>query len=396
LIRLLPLLAPLVLSACAATSAFDGPAAVSKDGRSFVDAGGDPVFWLGDTQWDLFTAFREDEARAILDDRRSKGFNVLQVMVFGVKGVTRPNVHGERPFVSEDPLSPNQKYFKPIDVIVRMAEERNITLVVGLYHKSPDFSKVITLGRARGWAAWMGKRYASSPNLMWSMYPEAKDSSLPIVRELAAGVAEGDGGRHLITVHPDPAPASSSWIHGESWLAFNTLQTFQSSRLNYTMVAADRARTPVKPVVNGEARYEAEGGTTPLMVRRGAWWSVLAGGFYTYGHGGNWQKPADWKAWLDSPASREMKVMGDFFRSLDWWTLVPDPSLVPGSSEQIAAARSANRDWTVVYLPAGGAVTVASVPGRATWLNPADGTTAPATAPFTAPKDWPDAVLFFR
>jgi hypothetical protein len=31
-----------------------------------------------------------------------------------------------------------------------------------------------------------------------------------------------------------------------------------------------------------EARYEAEGGTTPLMVRRGAWWSVLAGGFYTY------------------------------------------------------------------------------------------------------------------
>ena len=394
--RFLPLLAPLMLSACAATAAFDGPAGVAKDGRSFVDTGGEPVFWLGDTQWDLFTAFKEEEARAILDDRQAKGFNVLQVMVFGVKGVTRPNVHGERPFVSEDPLSPNEKYFQPIDAIVRMAEERNITLVIGLYHKSADFSKVITLGRARSWAAWVGKRYCSAPNLMWSMYPEAKDSYLPILRELVAGVAEGDGGRHLITVHPDPAPSSSSWIHGEPWLSFNTLQTFQSNFLNYKMVAADRARTPAKPAVNGEARYEAEGGTAPLMVRRGAWWSVLAGGFYTYGHGGNWRNPTEWRAWLDAPASRQMKVMGDFFRSLDWWTLEPDPSLVSGSSEEIAAARSASRDWTVVYLPTGGAVTVASVPGRPRWLNPADGTTRPATAPFVAPNNWSDAVLFFR
>jgi len=392
---LLPL-APLILASCAATSTFDGPAAVSKDGRSFVDAGGNPVFWLGDTQWDLFTAFREEEVRAILDDRRAKGFNVLQVMILGVKGVNRPNVHGEMPFVSEDPLSPNDKYFVRVDKIVRMAEERRLTLVVGLYHQSPEFGKAVTLGRARSWAAWLAKRYASAPNIIWSMYPKAKEDSLFIIRELAMGVVEGDAGRHLMTVHPDPAPASSSWIHGEPWLSFNTLQTFQSNHLNYTMVAADRARTPPKPVVNGEARYEAEGGTTPLMVRRGAWWSVLAGGFYTYGHGGNWQKPADWKAWLDSPASRQMKVLGDFFRSIDWWTLVPDPSLVAGPSDQIAAARSANRDWTVIYLPEGGTVTVASVPGRATWLNPADGATLPATAPFTAPKDWTDAVLFFR
>lgn len=393
--RILPLLAPLVLASCATASRFDGPAAVAKDGRSFFDAGGDPAFWLGDTQWDLFTAFKEDEARAILDDRRSKGFNAIQVMIVGVKGVKRPNVHGERPFVSEDPLTPNEDYFKRIDAIVRMAEERNQTLIIGLYHKSPDWSKVITVDRARSWAAWLGKRYASAPNVMWSMFPEAKDSYLPVIRELAAGVAQGDGGRHLITVHPDPAPASSSWIHAEPWLAFNTLQSFQSTYLNYKMVVADRDRTPAKPAVNGEARYEAEGGTTPLMVRRGAWWSVLAGGFYTYGHGGNWQKPAEWRTWLDSPASRQMKVMGAFFRSLDWWNLVPDPSLLSGAAGENVAARSVNRDWAVVYLPQGGAVTVAGVAGRPRWINPADGTSHPAEAPFAAPKEWPDAVLLF-
>jgi hypothetical protein len=119
---------------------------------------------------------------------------------------------------------------------------------------------------------------------------------------------------------------------------------------------------------------------------------VLAGGFYTYGHGGNWQKPADWKNWLDSPGSRQMKVMADFFRSLDWWNLVPDASL--GSGE-IAAARSANRTWTVFYLPQGGTVSVDAVRGRGTWINPADGTSRPAAAPYTAPKEWSDAVLFF-
>jgi hypothetical protein len=389
------LLAPILVASCAAAYRFDGPAAVGQDGRSFADAGGDPVFWQGDTQWELFTAYQEGEARAILDDRRAKGFNVVQVMLLGVKGVRRSNVHGDLPFVSDDPLTPNENYFKPIDAIVRLAQERQLTLAIGLFHKSPDWSKLITEARARSWAAWVGRRYASAPNIIWSMYPEAKDSYLPIVRELAAGVAEGDGGRHLITVHPDPAPASSSWIHQEPWLAFNTIQSFQSNFLNYRMVTADRARVPAKPTVNGEARYEAEGGTTPLMVRHGAWWSVLGGGFYTYGHGGNWQKPGEWRAWLDSPASRQMKVLGDFFRSLDWWNLVPDLSLISGPVAENVAARAANRDWALVYLPNGGAVAVASVPGRASWINPADGSSLPATAPFTAPKEWTDAVLFF-
>ncbi len=48
------------------------------------------------------------------------------------------------------------------------------------------------------------------------------------------------------------------------------MQSFSSGFLNYQMVTADYARTPLKPVVDGEARYEAEAGTTPLMVRNGA------------------------------------------------------------------------------------------------------------------------------
>jgi hypothetical protein len=44
------------------------------------------------------------------------------------------------------------------------------------------------------------------------MTPEAKPEFVPILRELAAGLCEGDGGAHLITFKTDPAPYSSGFI----------------------------------------------------------------------------------------------------------------------------------------------------------------------------------------
>jgi hypothetical protein len=39
--------------------------------------------------------------------------------------------------------------------------------------------------------------------IVWSMTPEAKPDFVPILRELAAGLHEGDRGAHLITVSVD-------------------------------------------------------------------------------------------------------------------------------------------------------------------------------------------------
>ncbi len=237
------------------------------------------------------------------------------------------------------------------------------------------------------------------------MYPTATNSFKPITLQLAAGLEEGSGGRLLITVHPDPW-ASSSWIHNERWLAFNTCQTFSSSFRNYEMVAKDYALQPPKPVVNGEARYENEAGTTPLQVRNGAYWSCLAGGFYSYGQGGNWLSPTNWKAWIDSPGSRQMKVLGDLFRSLEWWKLVPDRLVIPGAADERVAARSADGDWILAYLPRRGKVDInlerltSSKPVEAFWIDPQTGErrvigtySNSGTASFLAPAGWEDAVL---
>ena len=76
---------------------------VSPNGRYFIDQNGKSFFWLGDTQWELFRAFQLADVRAILGDRRRKGFSVVQVMLTGVgdgnaggSPVTRPGGDGKR------------------------------------------------------------------------------------------------------------------------------------------------------------------------------------------------------------------------------------------------------------------------------------------------------------
>ena len=389
-----------------------GPIRVSQDGRYFVDRAGAPLFWLGDTQWELFLRFDERDAASLCEKRVQQGFSVVQIMLLGVGGGRKSNAYGDKPLVNDDPLTPNERYFRRVDSVLEMADRKNLICVIGIYHKTDDYGRLITLANARPWAKWVGERYRRFPNVIWSMYPEAKDRYTPIVRELAAGLREGDGGGHLITVHPDPSPASSSQLwHDERWLSFNTIQTWNSGFANYRMAASDYARTPVKPVVDGEARYEAEGGTTPLDVRRGAYWSFLAGGFYSYGHGGNWLSPGEWKTWIDAPGASQMAVYRRIVTSIPrWWTRVPDPSILvddPGSSAApAAAARSAGGDWILAYLAGRTTVTVrmnkitAGHEAVAFWMDPKTGKrmligTYPTTGQqsFTTPAGWEDAVL---
>jgi hypothetical protein len=60
------------------------PIRISPNGRHFVDRSGKPVFWLGDTLWELFRLFTPEEALHILKDRQAKGINVILIMLTGV------------------------------------------------------------------------------------------------------------------------------------------------------------------------------------------------------------------------------------------------------------------------------------------------------------------------
>ncbi len=384
---------------------------VSPSGRYFVDAGGKPLFWQGDTQWELFHLFSVADAETLLRQRRDQGFNVFQVMVTGVysewdemKGVKVPSLSPA--WRHNNPLAPDEDYFRRVDEIVAEAEKMNLILVVGVYHAVDQDKGRISIENAAPWARWLAHRYRDAPNIVWSMYPHAVEASEPVIRATVRGLHEGDGGSHLITMHPDPSPTSSSFMHNEPWLSFNTLQTWSSGPSNCAMVTADYGKLPVKPVVDGEARYEGEDGTTPLETRRAGYWACLAGGFYSYGHRDNWMSPPTWENWWDSPGAAQIKVLGGVFRSVSWWKLVPDQAMIKEGVKGDAAARSSDGEWILAYLTGDAPVTLdlhrmtASSSATAWWIDPLSGRRTPigsfstsGTARFLPPKGSEDSLL---
>ena len=404
----------LLLASCVLAGEPVYPVKVSPNGRYFVDQKGDPVFWLGTTQWQLFRDNTPEEARTILANVKGKGFAFVQVMLAGVGDGTRPNAAGQKPWLNDDPLAPNEAYFKTVDAAVAAARENNVVISMTLYHQR--WRKLITEKNGRAWAAWLARRYKDVPTLLWSMTPEAKPPFAPVLRELAAGLREGDGGAHLITFKPDPAPYSSSFLHDEPWLDFDVMQVWKDIKLIYPMVTKDYALKPVKPVLMGEGAYEAgsEYGfdVTPLWVRRQAYYSYLCGAHFTYGHNDSWRMLPTWKQSLDAPGAVQMGVLRKIFLARkEWWFLTPDQGIfASGGNTQgdvlNLAARHTGGQWLMVYLGAKAAFSInmdkftARSQARASWIDPrtGDATAAGSFAnsgvqAFSTPDGWEDALL---
>ena len=184
---------------------------ISDNGHFFVDENGKPFYWQGDTEWELLRLFSAEDAKALLLERRKQGFSVIQVMVAGVFpewGIEQ----GMKPWAAlpawldNNPLTPNEAYFSRADAIIKAAEESGMVLVLGVYHSRDSDAGRINPDTARSWASWLARRYKKSPNIVWSMYPHADPASEPVVSATVQGLRAGDGGAHLITMHPDPRP----------------------------------------------------------------------------------------------------------------------------------------------------------------------------------------------
>lgn len=393
------------------------PIKVSENGRYFVDQAGQPVFWLGTTQWQLFREYSLEEAELILQRSAAHGFDFVQAMLLGVGDGTQPNTQGHLPWLGNNPLTPNEDYFRHVDAVVEAARRRDIAISLTMFHQR--YRNCITLDNGRAWARWIAQRYAEVPTIVWSMTPEAKPESLPLLRELAAGLREGDGGRHLITIKPDPAPPfTSSFAHQEEWLDFNSIQTWTWVEGIYPTIAQDYHLQPTRPVLMAEGAYEEgseyEFEVTPLWVRRQAYYSYMAGAYHTYGHNDSWRVLPTWREALDAPGAKQLRLLkGIFLAQEEWWHLVPDQSLLTrgGRTEgRLLNLASRHRDdcWALVYCAETAALSVdmgrlSGKQVKATWIDPR--TAAPLDAgrfaatgeqDFQTPTGWEDALLLLE
>lgn len=431
------------------------PVKVSANGRYFVDQNNTPVFWLGTTHWQLWRDFTLEESKLILEKTKGHGFTFVQVKLLGGgdgtknkrSDGTQPNVYGEKPWLDDNLLTPNEAFFKNVDAVIKLAADNGLFVLPAVYHQS--YREHITAKNARAWAKWLGERYKDVPNIVWTLTPRAEKEYIPVIREIAAGLREGDGGRHLISFKPDPSPYSSSFMHDEDWLDFNSMQTWNAVKLIYPMLAYDYNLKPAKPILMAEGAYEA--GTeysfpiTPLWVRRQAYYSYFAGAVHAYGHNDMWRVLPTWKESLDAPGAVQMGVLKKTFMARkEWWRLVPDQSVLAAGGEIVPvalpkydapekertayvrtlkpsltegrasgdllnlAARHQDGKWAMIYFPDKASFSVNMNKIRASkvnvsWVNPISGASTrvgqePNTGvkSFTTPEGWEDALLILE
>jgi hypothetical protein len=398
-----------------------GKLKVSDNKRFLVFEDGTPFFYLGDTAWELFHRLNKEETEKYLENRRAKGFTVIQAVVLAeLDGLDTPNAEGEKPLVGNDPEKINEAYFKHVDWVVKKAEEKGI--FIGMlptwgdkwnikWGKGPV---VFTPENAAVFGELLGKRYRNSRNIIWIMGGDRnveEEVHFEINRAMAGGVKKGDGGAHLMTFHPQGGRGSSEWFHNDTWLDFNMRQNGHNPRYTgvYENTLKDYNLTPVKPVIDGEPIYEDHpvefaadkfGHSTSTDVRRPLYWNLFSGAFgHTYGHHSVWQmwqpdrNPVNaplmpWYEAIDQPGAAQMQFGRRLIESRPFLTRVPDDSVivpdrvttsVPGAGiYRFVATRDSDGSYAMVYVPAGRAFSVRMdvIKGSqvvAWWYNPRNG-----------------------
>ncbi|MBE7169409.1 MAG: glycoside hydrolase family 140 protein [Williamsia sp.] len=400
---------------------------VSANGHYLLTGDGQPFFWLGDTGWLLFVKLNREEAGKYLEDRRQKGFNVIQAMVLHT--LTAVNVYGDTALKGRNVATPNTTpgnafgdaaqydFWDHVDYIVDLAAQKGIYMALVPVWGANVKSGGVKEGDAARYAQWLAARYRNRSNIIWMNGGDIKGSdSMNVWKAIGQNIHQHDPA-HLVTFHPFGRTSSSEWFHNEAWLQFNMFQSGHRSYDldtsaeehkfgpdNYKFVEIDYKKQPVKPTLDGEPSYEEipyglHDTTKPRWkdydVRRYGYWEVFAGGAgYTYGHNSVMQmhKPTDkgssygalsyWYDAINYPGAGQMVYLKKLLLSRSYFDRVPDQSLVAGEPggkyKYIAATRGGTYAYLYDYTGRPFSVNMGKISGstvQASWYNPRNGKT---------------------
>lgn len=411
-----------------------GPLTVSSNGRFIEHTDGTPFFWLGDTGWLLFSRLDRDEAATYLDDRKSKGFNVVQVMM--IRRLPDKNIYGREVPSPKDvnweagpPMFHPEDYWSVVDEFVRMAEERGLYVAMVPIWGSVVHEDWITVPVAAAYGSWLGRHFRERPNVIWLNGGDVRGNEKRDVWEALGSAIKAQDPNHIMTFHPFGRTSSAQWFHASSWLDFNMFQSghrrYDQLSLeptggaiddnpevsmawkgedNWRYVLEDLAREPSRPTIDGEPSYEGipqglHDPTQPLWtakaVRRYGYWSVFAGAFgHTYGNNavmqmhkpqfapGSFGVSSTWAQAVSDPGAGQMHHLRDLMVPLDYGHGRCSPEILAGDPgekhDRLLANAGPGYALVYAYRPRPIIVDIArALPGatliRARWFDPATG-----------------------
>ncbi|WP_458122083.1 glycoside hydrolase family 140 protein [Paenibacillus sp. Z6-24] len=426
---------------------------ISDNQRFLVTEDGHPFFWLADTAWELLHRLNREDTEYYLHIRAAQGFNVIQTVALAeLDGLRTPNAYGRLPLLNNnsglpDPLRPDltgeYSYWQHVDEMIRLAASLGMYTALlptwgDKFHKmwgrGPE---IFTPDNAFEYGKWLGERYRQTDSLIWVLggdRPLQTRRHFEIIRQMALGIREGDGGRHLMTFHPKGGVSSSLYVHEEEWLDWNMIQSSHGAgvRENYRLIENDYHLRPIKPTLDAEPCYEdipidfkpENGYFDEVDVRQAAYYAVFSGAAgHTYGHHSVWaladglyssvamDQPGaffimSWQDALQRPGARQMQHLRHLMESVDYTTGQPAQELLQepltGANTPVATR---GKNYIFIYCPQGLYVKVrlGELPGTeltASWYCPRTGQHTgqlripnTGTRRFTAPssgrgRDW--------
>jgi hypothetical protein len=403
------------------------PLAVSPDGHFLQHRDGSPFFWLADTAWLLLEKLDRAQTERYLDDRRAKGFNVIQVMLLHTAAAT--SSYGVPALLDNDPARPNvtpgadfskpgeYDYWDHLDWVVDRAAERGIYVALVPVWGSVVKAKQLDEAGAPAYARFLARRYRDKSNIVWLNGGDLQGDRQRAVWVALGRTLKAEDPNHLITYHPFGRTSSADWFHGEPWLDFNMVQSGHQDYTqdtnsprrygedNWRYIRDDYARRPARPVLDGEPSYEniphgLHDTRLPYWsaddARRYAWWAVLAGACgHTYGDNAVMQfyRPGDqasygpksaWEQAIRDPGAGQMQYLKRLILSRPFFARIPDQSLIAGENgaryDHVIAARGADYAFVYTYTGRPFEVRMGIIAGerlRASWYSPRDGSEKP-------------------
>lgn len=401
---------------------------ISDNKRFIANENDDPFFWLGDTGWLLFTKLTREEAAKYLEDRKQKGFNVIQVMVLhSLRDAV--NVYGDTALIGDridkPHTTPGNSFDDPvqydfwdhIDYVVGLAAEKGLYMALVPVWGTNVRAGMVSREQAETYASWLAARFHDSKNIIWMNGGDVRGSDSTAIWNIIGQTIRQINNNQLITYHPFGRTQSSTWFHNESWLDFNMFQSGhrrydQDTTLlaygedNWRYANVDYSLVPAKPTLDGEPSYEGipqglhdtlQPFWTASDVRRYAYWSVFAGccGF-TYGHSSVMQfyRQSDipaygakehWDVAINAAGSSQMKYLKQLIMSKPYFERVPANDLLssPQGAKYDYVAVTRGNDYLFAYTCNGSNIDLSldKLPWRrfrVSWFNPQNGNMKPA------------------
>ncbi|QRR04166.1 DUF4038 domain-containing protein [Dyadobacter sandarakinus] len=332
------------------------PLKISPNGHHIVDNHGTPFLMVADVAWQLLRRMSYTDAVRYMDIRKSQSFNTFLIQLLPAFPTQR-NYQKVQPFTGNDLAKPNKAYFDYLTKIIVAARERD--LVVGIVVSRKSWNVVFDGFGENAWkqyGEYVGKQFASFPNVLWIVSEEEYQSSAQF-KAISAGLRAAGGDQIIASLSTcSPAPVDNGNAN-RSDLKF----IIPDSTVTHSEYAAlanwqkNSAEASLRPFLIANSEFPRELKDQSVQIRNQAYQSILssAAGFCHMSTIKNFYPT--WKANITKDGAEYIHELVKILKGIPWEYMQPDPeqTLLPDSTDQreIGVVSLSNKKMAMMYFP---------------------------------------------